>query len=132
MALEAGKLTIAVPGTLHDLGAEVGKLNAPAVLGDVNGDFVATVKVGGKIEPRGECTRPGGFPYQGAGLLLWNDPGNYVRLERAAILREGKLVPYVNFEQRSKSLPSGGGRPFPNTPFYLRLARGRKQADRFR
>jgi len=123
MALVAGKLTITVPGTLHDLGAEVGKLNAPAVLGDVNGDFVATVKVGGKVEPRGNCTRPGGYPYHGTGLLLWNDPGNYVRLERAAVLREGKLLPYVNFEERTKSRPTGGGVAIPNAPVYLRLVR---------
>ena len=45
----------------------------------------------------------------GAGLLVWNDPGNYVRLERAAILRrrESSLSQFRTAEQE----PSVGGQP---------------------
>jgi squalene-hopene/tetraprenyl-beta-curcumene cyclase len=123
IAVKGGKLSIGLPGTLYDLGVEVGQVNAPRVLRDVEGDFVAEVKVEGKFEPGGKCTRPGGFPYNGAGLLLWNDQNNYLRLERAAILRDGKLIPYVNFEERSNRRPSGGGASIPNEPVSLRLAR---------
>ena len=43
-------------------------------------------------------------PYHGAGLVIWQDEENYVRLEIAADLQYGKPRPYVNFEYRKEGV----------------------------
>ena len=96
---KAGKLTITVPGTLHNLVADDAKVNAPTVLSPVKGDFIAMVKSTGDVRPGPECSVPDGLPYYGTGLLLWVDRDNYFRLERAGLLRDGTYITYVNFEQ---------------------------------
>jgi regulation of enolase protein 1 (concanavalin A-like superfamily) len=121
--LQGGKLSIVVPGTLHDLAAEIGKLNAPAVLTDAEEDFAATVYVTEKLAPGGQCTRPSFLPYQGTGLLLWDDPGNYVRLERAAIIHDGRIVPYVTFELHEKGRRQAASVGVSDGPIHLRLVR---------
>src|SRR5262249_50825975 len=78
-----GKLRIVVPGTLHNLVAGEGKLNAPMVISPVKGEFIAMVTAGGSVRPGPESNAPGGLPYSGTGLLLWADAENYFRLERA-------------------------------------------------
>ena len=93
-----GKLTIRVPGTRHNLVAESGQLEAPAVLSHVRGDFIAMVKATGSIHPGPESSVPGGLPFNGTGLLLWVDPDNYVRLERAGMIRNGTFSTPVIFE----------------------------------
>src|SRR4051812_31099083 len=49
-----GKLTITLPGSDHDLGIERGRMNAPRLLRDVEGDFVVQVRVGGLFRPSTE------------------------------------------------------------------------------
>ena len=78
---EKGKLTITVPDTLHNLNPAIAS-NAPRVLQEVEGDFVATVKVTGEFKPGQKATKPTGYPFNGAGLLIWKDDKNCVRLER--------------------------------------------------
>src|SRR5262249_17305731 len=73
---DRGKLTITVPGTPHNLTGPAGNTSAPRILRPVTGDFPAQVKVTGDFQPG----HPKGF--NGAGLLLWADNANYVRLER--------------------------------------------------
>ncbi|MGC1272937.1 MAG: DUF1349 domain-containing protein [Planctomycetaceae bacterium] len=122
---EAG-VTIEVPGTPHDLSAELGVVNAPRILHDVEGDFIAEVKVTGIVKPEGDPTVPGRTPYNGAGLLLWLDEETYVRLERAGLTRPstGELQSYANFEVRKKGGPGGStGRLVPSAPLHLRLER---------
>jgi hypothetical protein len=97
-ALKAGKLTIAVPGTLHNLVAESGQVNAPTVLSPVKGEFIAMVKSTGGVRPGPESSAADGLPYNGTGLLLWVDRDNYFRLERAGLIRDGGFITYVNFE----------------------------------
>lgn len=79
---DRGKLTIAVPATLHDLNPRNGRLNAPRVLQDVEGDFLATVRVTGDFVPGMATTAPRSAPFLGAGLIVWENEKNYVRLER--------------------------------------------------
>ena len=97
---EVDKLTVKVPGTRHDLHPESGRLNAPRVMREVEGDFAVRVKVVGEFKPNGKSTNPTGIPYNGAGILVWSDPDNYIRLERAAVLRGDKVGTYVAFEER--------------------------------
>lgn len=89
-----GKCTVQVPARLHDLNPRNGKLNAPRVLQQVEGDFVVQVKVFGKLEPGANSTAPRSVPFNGAGLLLWADEKNYVRLERNMYLVRGTPACY--------------------------------------
>jgi regulation of enolase protein 1 (concanavalin A-like superfamily) len=70
------------------------------MLRDIKGDFDVSVRVDGTSHPGGKATTGLYSPYHGAGLLIWQDPENYVRLEIAAELQHGKPRPYVNFEYR--------------------------------
>jgi serine/threonine protein kinase len=97
-------IRITVPGTPHVLSAELERRNAPRVLQPVRGDFDASVIVNGVFRPSGRATTRDYAPYHGAGILLWQDERNYVRLEIAADLYHGKPRSYANFELRK-----GGG-----------------------
>ena len=92
---EEGRLTIEVPGGTHDLNAVVG-MSAPRVLKEVEGDFVVQVKVTGDFKPGEQSASPNTSSFNGAGLLIWQDSKNYVRLERNAwwVPGEGKYFCY--------------------------------------
>ncbi len=106
---DAEGLTISIPGTLHVLSPDLKVKNAPHLLAEAGGDFTAQVQIVGKLQPGIEPLEvpiagakpkdakkdkkdkkdkknvfkfPGTF--QGAGLLLWKDPNNYIRFERIA------------------------------------------------
>ena len=102
-------LTIRVPGSAHDLSVEIKRMNAPRVVQDIEGDFIAQVRVHATHSPAGESVIPGRLAYNGAGLLLFGDKNNYVRLERGAILRDGEIKPYISFERRSGGEASNHG-----------------------
>ena len=66
---------------------QVKLFNAPSALVQVQGEFVAAVEVTNDFDPGGQTvSTPGGrrfpFTFQGAGLLLWQDEKNFIRLER--------------------------------------------------
>jgi regulation of enolase protein 1 (concanavalin A-like superfamily) len=117
-------LTLKIPGKLHDLNPDSGILNSPRVVREVDGDFVVTVRVTGDFKPGGKSTNPKGVPYNGAGLIIWSDSDNFIRLERAAVLRNNNVGAYVTFEERE-----GGYRgathndSFAAGPCYLRIER---------
>lgn len=121
---EQKKLAIRVPGAWHDLNPDNGKLNAPRVVREVEGDFVVKVKVEGEFKPGGKSTNPRGVPYTGAGIIVWSDSDNFIRLERGALLRNNKVGTTVAFEERE-----GGYRGAVHNitskpgPVYLRLER---------
>ena len=98
---EHDRLKIKVPGTPHFLSAEVPQLpmNAPRVVRRVRGDFTAGVHVLVRLNPgRSETTHCD--PDHGAGLIVWQDPSNYLRLERAVAFINGRRYPYINYELR--------------------------------
>jgi regulation of enolase protein 1 (concanavalin A-like superfamily) len=118
------KLTIQVPGTLHNLVADSGELNAPTVLSPVKGEFIAMVKSTGGVQPGPKCSVPDGLPYNGAGLLVWVDRDNYFRLERAGLIREGAYITYVNFEHFKQGRRTfSQGAELRDLPTNLRLER---------
>lgn len=73
-------LSVTVPGEPHDLHPAI-EQNAPRVLRNVEGDFTATVAVG-NVKPGAKPARDGGIAFASAGLLVWHDEDNFVRLER--------------------------------------------------
>ena len=77
-------LTIEVPGGTHDLNPSLGGTDAPRVLKEVEGDFVVQVKVTGDFKPGEESASPDTSPFNGAGLLIWQNSRNFIRLERNA------------------------------------------------
>lgn len=77
-------LTLEIPGSPHLLSPELELKNAPRLLKDVKGDFTALVLVPGKILPGTQSLKKFPFTFQGAGLLVWQDENNYVRLERTS------------------------------------------------
>lgn len=97
-----GALAIEVPGTLHDLNIEISKNNAPRVVQEVEGDFVAKVKVTGSFDPGPVRTGPKSVPYNGGGLLVWLDEGSYIRLERGSMSRDNRVVGLLAFESREQ------------------------------
>ena len=97
--VDNGSLLIGVPGTPHDLSAELNRMNAPRVLQEVTGDFAIEVRVSGEFSP-GEANIAGRTSYNGAGLLVMQDERTYIRLERAVLVRDGATQHYVNFEVR--------------------------------
>ena len=118
------RATILVPGAAHLLSADIGRMNSPRILRDIRGEFEVRVKVTGTSHPGGRATTAQYAPYHGAGILLWQDPENYVRLEIAADIRKGKVSPYANFELRQAGLlATSRGLKIDDGTSYLRLQR---------
>jgi regulation of enolase protein 1 (concanavalin A-like superfamily) len=80
--LEKRKLMITVPGGTHDLNQAIGGMKAPRILQEVEGDFTAQVKLTGEFKPGDKAAGDNTRPFNSAGLLLWRDEKNYIRLER--------------------------------------------------
>jgi serine/threonine protein kinase/regulation of enolase protein 1 (concanavalin A-like superfamily) len=115
---------IIVPGKPHLLSAEIGYVNAPRLLRDIKGDFDLIVRVAGTGNPGGKANTTVFSAYHGAGLLIWQDQENYVRLEIAADLWHTKPRPYVNFEYRKDgALATSSGLANRDGSNYLRLKR---------
>jgi hypothetical protein len=98
-------LTIEIPAKWHDLDFEKGgATNAPRIMQEVEGDFVATVRVTGdyKLGPKG--TNPKSDPmskFISGGILLWSDANNHIRLERCLFNEFGKYTTIgAIFEER--------------------------------
>lgn len=87
-----GKLRIRVPAANHDLSPFRG-LNAPRLLTNVSGDFAVQVKVTGDFKP-GPNSLGKGHPFTSAGILIWQDNDNYLRIERDAWRQEDSLWCY--------------------------------------
>jgi regulation of enolase protein 1 (concanavalin A-like superfamily) len=81
---DANWLVVQIPGSLHVLSPELGTLNAPRMLTPARGDFTAQVTVPGRILSGTEPLKGLPFTFQGAGLLVWQDQSNYLRLERTS------------------------------------------------
>jgi S1-C subfamily serine protease len=87
---EGGETTIDVPGGSPFINAPQSLLhtfNAPASVVQVKGNFFASVVVDCDLDPGAETISGTGgkklpFTFQGAGLLIWQDENNFVRIER--------------------------------------------------
>ena len=75
-------LRIHVPAGNYDLNPFRG-VTAPRLLTNVSGDFEIRVKVTADFRP-GRKTTGKGNPFNGAGILIWQDDGNFLRVERNA------------------------------------------------
>jgi regulation of enolase protein 1 (concanavalin A-like superfamily) len=97
---EKGKWTLEVPGAYYDLWPKMGKVNAPRILKEAEGDFSVQVKVLGSISAEADTAIPGRtskVPFRAASLLIWQDDATFVRLDRAAMVNNGKLIPFCYY-----------------------------------
>ncbi len=97
-----GEAVISVPGTPHDLSAELGRVNAPRALCELQGNFSVRVKNDFTPSPRTRTIEQR-KAYHGASLVLMVDDANYVRLDRGTYYEEadGTIHRFANFELRS-------------------------------
>jgi regulation of enolase protein 1 (concanavalin A-like superfamily) len=122
---ERDRLKMSVPGTPHVLSAEAPNLpmNAPRVVRRVRGDFTASVRVLGRLEP-GRSKTTFYDPFHGAGLIVWQDSSNYLRLERAVGFIKRRYQPYINYELRqSGRLAMSHGITIEDRSHFLKLRR---------
>lgn len=126
-SVQNGKLKISVPGTDHALATERGKTNAPRVLREVEGEFTITVKVAADYTPGSSSVAQTRRAFQGAGLVLWQDDSNYVRLESAQLVVGTETMRYASFELRRDGQFTKPGfaeeHPLKNSTTWLRLER---------
>ena len=84
---------ITIPAKLHTVSPQIVDkknkpiMNAPRLLAPITGDFLMHVRVAGSMRPGTEPLkdpkgRSLGIAFQGAGIVLWEDQNNFVRLER--------------------------------------------------
>lgn len=94
-SLLGDNLVITVPPVNHNLHPVRG-MNAPRVLKKVSGDFTVSVKVTSEFKPGTKSTKiPGqGNPFNGAGILIWENADNYMRVERNAYWSGKSLLCY--------------------------------------
>ncbi len=122
---------IPVAELIRMLSNELDVRNAPMTLAEVDGDFVAQVRVTGNMIPgtdppkfKGKNVLPG--TYQGAGVLLWQDTKNYILVERSVTTKRGQVVlatkVLVEIIKGGKSMASFSVNT-PEGPLYLRLQR---------
>jgi serine/threonine protein kinase len=87
---DQGTLTIRIPGVAHDMSIEDGRINAPHVMQEIDGDFTVRVKVCGQLRPGNGQTTNNHIPVHSGGLMVWADSRNYLRLDRAGMTRNGQ------------------------------------------
>jgi regulation of enolase protein 1 (concanavalin A-like superfamily) len=109
MISQGVELLVTVPGSLHILSSLLETKNAPRLLTSVTGDFTATVKVSGRILPGTDPLPKLPFTFQGAGLIVWENDGHYLRLERAgSYSAEGKKhMVMEEYVKDDKTAPNG-------------------------
>jgi regulation of enolase protein 1 (concanavalin A-like superfamily) len=100
MVATGDQATLKVAPAVHDLSIELGQMTAPRALEPVSGDFTYQVRVANVTGPEGESLLAGRRAFVGAGILVWADERNYVRLERAAMQGGLRDTIYANWELR--------------------------------
>jgi regulation of enolase protein 1 (concanavalin A-like superfamily) len=115
-----GKVTFSIPGTTHDLWpGGPGRVNAPRILQDVEGDFAVQVKVATSVKPENGFFRSG-TP------LIWLDDKTFVRLDSACARRDGPVFDfycYLHVFKNKERLVNEHLRPLKDQPTNLRLER---------
>ena len=112
-------LTIGIPGSLHDLWPKQGKVNAPRVLQDVDGDFTVQVTVTTTVKPQN------GF-FRAATLLVVQDDGTFIRFDDAAADRGASGIDfycYLHVFRNGERLVNEQLRPLKDAPAVLKLQR---------
>jgi len=118
-------VTIKVASGPHVFDAMRGLADAPRSMTEVEGDFVATVRVLGDLKPGTKFIKGLNFTFQGAGFLIWQDAENYVRFERTSMYNfKGERVFWVFLESvKPGRKPSETQRVVRDAPVTLKVER---------
>ena len=127
------RLTMNIPGRSHDLSPLAGN-NAPSALNRVGGNFTFQVKVTGEFQP-GPKSQSRGAPFNGAGILVWENERNYLRIERNAYwISETKLVCHMplieywsQYRERGANTRQVSADTFPGKSTWLKVERQGKK-----
>ena len=134
--IPGGKIRSIAPFIVQRINKKKPLHNAPMALIDVEGDFAVLVEVTGEISagatlPRDRQGNTVPFTFQSAGLILYQDKDNFVRLERTAGVVVSTLQPVhkVLFEvvKDGKQVPNQSYPAVPEGPVYLLLMRRKGQ-----
>jgi regulation of enolase protein 1 (concanavalin A-like superfamily) len=106
-----------------DSASKNGKVNAPRVLREVEGDFVVQVKVAYSARPDKNTTLKGHDLYQGAGVIVWQDEQNLVYLFRAGSDVKKDLYLSKGVYKDGAQVVVGIGQLLPDADAWLRLER---------
>jgi regulation of enolase protein 1 (concanavalin A-like superfamily) len=126
IAVEGKRVSVTVPATSHEFAAELERWNAPRIMQEINGAFIAEVKVCGTLEPpQGRGNTEGRKPYNGGGLLLVADPMNHLNLHRAAFRQGDRVRHYLNFVLRreGKTVEQRNSIEIPDEDCWVRIER---------
>jgi regulation of enolase protein 1 (concanavalin A-like superfamily) len=119
--------TIRVPGEGHDLWPLKGKVNAPLVLQEVEGDFTVEVLVRSVEKAEKDTAIPGRASttaFHSGTLVIWQDAKNFVRLDRTDMNKAGKVITSCYFHIFKDGERVVELSPIvPDRPTNLRLAR---------
>lgn len=122
-----GELKMTLPAVAHDLSVEINRMNAPRVLQAASGDFSIQVKVSGVSHPQNQSVIAGRKPFCSAGLLIWKNERNYIRLERASLLNGAVVSTYASWELRQDGKFARAGQagelPLTGEVSWLRITR---------
>jgi S1-C subfamily serine protease len=130
--IPGGKVRSLAPYIVNRLNKKRALHNAPMSLIEVDGDFAALVEVTGDISagttlPKDRQGNDIPFTFQSAGLLLYQDKDNFVRIERSAGVAVATLQPIhkVLFEvvKDGKQVPNQVYPAVAEGPVYLLLMR---------
>jgi hypothetical protein len=125
---DEGAIVLDVPDGVHMLSPELQHHDAPMSLAEVSGDFELLVRVGGGLRPGATPIPklPVPIAFQGAGILIFQDPDNYLRFERAAMSGPDRpLIQQVLVEVYRDGRPQGKPvyKDTSDGPLTLRLTR---------
>lgn len=126
VAEKDGKVTITVPGTHHDLNPtpRFDNVTAPRVLQQVEGDFTVQVKVDAFTRPQAKtASSKAGISFVAAGLLIWQDEKNFIRLLRAANGDQGNLFVHLEIYRNGKFAGDAHGFITNDRATYLKVTR---------
>lgn len=117
-----GGLQLTIPGGVHQLNPIIGKVNAPRIWNDVEGDCLFDVRVLDFPRPEPNSGANGNRSYLAAGILLWQDDQNFIRWTRSASAEKNAV--YLSCEQFENGKIAGGGIfPLKDAPVWLRIER---------
>ena len=126
-----GRLIVSVPGGNHDLDPRPEyQVNGPRVLQDVEGDFAVEVRITGTILPEKDMELPcKNLAFRAGALLVWQDADNFLRLDNAGMIKDGKPITFAYFHAyKDGKLTASQGPPLNAEPMVLRIER---KGDRF-
>jgi hypothetical protein len=106
---DGGTFTVKIPGAEQDLWPLKGKVNAPLVLQEVEGDFTVEVLVRTVRKAEADMAIPGRASmtaFHSVTLVIWRDAKNFVRLDRTDMNKAGKAITscYSTFSKKGSAL----------------------------